>query len=185
MKKDIIKKLFFLLFLIGVVIEMSSQNNKEKDSLIGGLGNPCPAGVDCEGDFFNPRLVTKKKVDISVNEVEKATEKVASKKKLIAEESKILEKDRKTIKPLEKEKVLFVKKAPIKSKKPVKKEVVEAGKKKKLEGPPDGWDAPPTGLGFDEFRILNNSINNYYVLPVNNSGAYNSGNGSYRASYSR
>ncbi len=38
-----------------------SQTNQEKKPAVGGLGNPCPVGVDCEGDFINPTRVKKSK----------------------------------------------------------------------------------------------------------------------------
>ncbi|WP_010181632.1 hypothetical protein [Aquimarina agarilytica] len=187
MKKDVIKKWFFLLLLIGVSIEMTSQNDKKNNLQIGGLGNPCPVGVDCEGNFFNPRLVVKKKVTPSVDQVDKPEQIVTSKKVPVQKpEDKAPIKVNKTPKPSKQEEVVLVEKIiPVKKKKTVSKSV-EVEKKNKLEGPPDGWDAPPTGLGFDEQQVeYNSNVLPAYNLPVNNLGILNSGSGVSRANYSR
>lgn len=185
MKNNIIKRWSLLLLLIGVTVEITAQNSTKKDSNVGGLGNPCPVGVDCEGDFFNPRLVVKKKVDISVNEIEKPKEKAVLKEKVIVKKNEIPLKNKKAQKPIKKEEVLVVKKvASVKNKILVKKEIAEVDKKRKQEGPPDGWDAPPTGLGFDEFLTQDRLIRNDYILPANS--VFNSGSSrAYIGNYSR
>ncbi len=173
MKNNIIKRWSLLLLLIGVTVKITAQNSTKKDSNVGGLGNPCPVGVDCEGDFFNPRLVVKKKVDISVNEIEKPKEKAVLKEKVIVKKNEIPLKNKKAQKPIKKEEVLVV-----------KKEIAEVDKKRKQEGPPDGWDAPPTGLGFDEFLTHDRLIRNDYILPANS--VFNSGSSrAYIGNYSR